>query len=312
LIEYWFMIRIIIRTNGEQLLIHLSSVWKIINASHPQGLREKLMEKILKDLSESSLVAAIEENLFEIFLLFKQWPQAEIHDSPELLWTITEIPFSLFNSILRPRLSPDIVDDAIDAAIARCKSKNVPMIWFTGPSTKPADLGSRLLERGFRHYESPGMAADLDSLPENLQLPQSFVIKRVDSDEDLRKWCQIMCDVFEMPKFVEDAWLDFKLSLGFDSSLPIRHYLGSLNDEVVSTSTLFLGAGVAGIYDVSTLDRARRKGIGSAMTAIPLMEARGLGYRVGILNSSEIGFNVYRRVGFQEYCMINQYVWPVS
>lgn len=312
MIEYWFMIRIIIRTNGEQLLIHLSSFWKIINASHPQGLREKLMEKIMKDLSESSLVVAIEANLFEIFKLFKQWSQAEVHDSPELLWTITEMPFSLFNSILRPRLSPEIVDGAIDAAIARCKLKNVPMLWFTGPSTKPADLGSRLLERGFQFYESPGMAVDLDSLPEDLQLPQNFMIERVDNDEDLRKWCQVMCEVFEMPKFVEDAWLDFKLSLGFDPSLPIRHYLGSLNDEVVATSTLFLGAGVAGIYDVSTLERARRKGIGSAMTAAPLMEARGLGYRVGILNSSEIGFNVYRKVGFQEYCKINQYVWSVS
>ena len=270
------------------------------------------MEKILKDLSESSLVAATEANSFEIFKLFKQWSQVEVHDSPELLWTITEIPFPLFNSILRPRLSPETMDDAIDEAIARCKLKNVPMLWFTGPSTKPVDLGSRLLERGFQFGESPGMAVDLDSLPEKLQLPQNLVIERVEDDENLRKWCQVMCEVFEMPEFVEDAWFDLYLSLGFDPSLPIRHYLGSLNDEVVATSTLFLGAGVAGIYNVSTLERARRKGIGSAMTVAPIIEARDLGYRVGILHSSKIGFNVYRRVGFQEYCKIYQYVWSVS
>lgn len=270
------------------------------------------MEKILKDLSESSLVDAIEANSFEIFKLFEKWSQVEVHDSPELLWTITEIPFPLFNSILRPRLSPETMDDAIDEAIARCKLKNVPMLWFTGPSTKPVDLGSRLLERGFQFWESPGMAVELDSLPEKLQLPPNLVIERVEDDENLRKFCQVFCEVFEMSEIVEDAWFDLYLSLGFDPSLPIRHYLGSLNDEVVATSTLFLGAGVAGIYNVSTLEPARRKGIGSAMTTFPLLEARGLGYRAGILNSSEIGFNVYHRVGFQEYCKIYQYVWSVS
>jgi hypothetical protein len=270
------------------------------------------MEKILKDLSESSLVAAIEANLFEIFRLFKQWSQAEVHDSPELLWVNTEIPFPLFNSILKPRLSPENMDDAINAAIARCKTKNVPMLWWTGPSTKPADLGSRLEAFSFQATEVPGMAADLDSLPEKMELPEDLVIERVESDEDLEKWCRVLCTAFEMPDFTGDALFDLYRSLGFDPSSPLRNYLGSLNDEVVATSTLYMGAGVAGIYSVSTLERARRKGIGSAMTAAPLMDSRCLGYRVGILQSSELGFNVYHRLGFQEYCKIYQYVWSVS
>ena len=267
------------------------------------------MEKILKDLSESSLVAAIEANLFAIFSLFKQWSQAEVHDSPELLWLTTEIPFPLFNSILRPRLSLETMDDAINAAIARCKSKNVPMLWWTGPSTKPTVLGSRLSEHGFQTEELPGMAADLNSLPVKMGWPEDLVIERVESDEDLENWCRVLCTAFEMPDFVGDAFIDFYRSVGFDSSSPLHNYLGSLNDEIVATSTLFMGAGVAGIYSVSTLERARRKGIGSAMTAAPLMDSQRLGYRVGILQSSELGFNVYHNLGFQEYCKIYQYVW---
>jgi len=267
------------------------------------------MEKIMTDLSKSSLVAAIESNQLGFIPLFKGWSQAEIHDTPELMWSITDIPFPLFNSVLRTSLSTETTDDAIDAAIARCQSKNVPMVWWTGPSTQPSDLGARLGARGFQATEVPGMATELNSLPEKVELPESLVIKLVESDEELEIWCRVLCTALEMPDFVADAFFDFSKSVGFDPHLPYRNYLGYLKDVAVATSSLLLAAGVAGIYNVTTLKAERRKGIGTAMTAVPLVEARSIGYRVGTLHSSESGFRVYRNMGFKEYCKIIQYVW---
>jgi len=244
-----------------------------------------------------------------LFPLLNQWSELEFQDTPELLWTLTNIPFPLFNSVSRAKLSPDSVDDAIDAAISRCKTNNVPMMWWTGPATQPADLGEKLIDHGFHQSNSPGMAADLDVMPENPEYPESFVIKRVDNDEDLETWSCVLCEAFGMPDFVGTAMFALHQSIGYETQKSLSHYLGFINNEAVAVSSLLLGAGVAGIYNVATLESARRKGIGATMTLKPLLDARSSGYQVGILHSSEMGFKMYSSLGFQEYCKISQYVW---
>jgi GNAT superfamily N-acetyltransferase len=82
-----------------------------------------------------------------------------------------------------------------------------------------------------------------------------------------------------------------------------------VNDQPVATAAVFYGAGVAGIQMVATLPKWRGKGIGAAATLAPLFEARKLGYRVGILQSSEMGFKTYQRLGFRELCRMRHYAW---
>ena len=270
------------------------------------------MIKSPEEGSPSALVNAIEANLFALFRMFRQWPQAEVHDDAEVIWSITKIAFPVFNSLMRANLAPDRIDVAIQAALERSKSRNVPILWWTGPTTQPTDLGMRLAEHGFHSEYLPGMAVELRSLPEGLSTPPGFAIERVRESATAENWSRVLGLGFEMPAFVTQAFLDLLDSLGLEADSLFRHYVGWLNGEAVAVSSVFLDAGVAGIYNVATLPDARGKGIGAALTLFPLLEARALGYRIGILHSSVMGFNVYRKLGFQEYCRIGQHVWPSS
>ena len=183
------------------------------------------------------------------------------------------------------------------------------MLWWVGPSSRPPQLGTHLKAHGFFHSRDlPGMALDLSLLPEP-SLPPGLAIKQVGGIEALRTWCRTLVTGFAFPDVVAHAYLDAFSSLGFDPQSPMLNFSGWLNGEAVATASLFLGGGVAGIYNVTTLSDARCKGIRTAMTVFLLRLARAKGYRVGVLETSKMGEVLYRKLGFRQYCTLSQYVW---
>jgi ribosomal protein S18 acetylase RimI-like enzyme len=268
------------------------------------------MNAILKDLSAEALVGAVKANLFEWYRYVGSSPKAELHDSPELTWVITGIPNAFANGVLRTEVEPDKADRIIKDTLAHFQSRNVSCwSWWTERGTRPADLGRRLVAQGFGYTDrTPGMAADLSRLNEDLPAPADLVIKPVDDRQRLSQWAYASIVGFGYSESDVETWFDVFAGLGFE--LPLRGYVGILHEKVIATSQLFLGAGVAGIYVVATLPEARRLGVGAAMTLAPLQEALAMGYRIGILHSSRQGEGVYRRLGFREYCRMSYYIWP--
>lgn len=267
------------------------------------------MDEVLQDLSAPALVAAIKANLCEWYRYLGRSPKAELYHSSELTWLLTGISHSFVNGVLRTQVEPDNVDVIIEETLAHFKSRNVTRLsWWIKPGTQPTDLGKHLVAHGLTYTDGgPGMAVDLMELNEDLPTPTGLTIEHVEDTETLKKWACASIIGFELPETDVNTWFDVFTGLGFD--LPLRNYVGILNGEPVATSELFLGAGVAGIYVVATIPEARRQGIGAALTLAPLREARAMGYRIGILHSSEMGLGVYRQLGFQEYCKMSHYVW---
>jgi hypothetical protein len=269
------------------------------------------MNEMLQDISPAALVAAIEDNLFAQILLCRKWPQAEVYDGDDIKWDFTCVPLPMFNNVFCARLTAQQVGPMIQSVMARAETRRVPVLWWTGPQTQPVDLGRHLEAHGFTHEgHVPGMAIDLITLKENGAITPGFGIQQVGDPETLKTWCQVCINDFGMPSFVGDAYFEFlsHISSQVDSNTVLL-YLGWLNSQPVATSMALLAAGVAGIYGVTTIPEARCRGIGTRMTLAPLYEARAMGYRVGILQASGMGVSVYRRLGFQEYCQLGQYVW---
>ncbi|GCE22320.1 GNAT family N-acetyltransferase [Dictyobacter kobayashii] len=262
------------------------------------------------DFSARSLIEVIEANTREFLLALGRLGGGEDLDRADRQWIIGGSPLAYHNCVVRACLTEETMDEAIVSSIQRFQAYNVPGSWHVGPWMRPENLGERLVAHGFTHEgNEPGMAVDLLRLNAHISTPQGLVIERVRNEQDLEVWTRTLAMGFGEGE-IEANWVGAMYhKSGFAEDGLWHHYLGRWNGEPVATTSLFLGAGVAGIYFVFTIPTARRQGIGAAITFAALQDASRRGYRVGILGSSSMGYPVYRRLGFQEYCQIEMYEW---
>jgi ribosomal protein S18 acetylase RimI-like enzyme len=265
---------------------------------------------IPRDAPTAALVRAIETNELERFAHVSRLSGAEFHRSSQLTWFLTGIPYLLFNGVLSARLPPADLDGRIARALAPFAARKLPMFWMTGPSTRPNDLGQRLLAAGLSDPgELVGMAADLATLYEDGSAPSDLIIERVRDMRTLQRWVGAYSAGFGYPADVGRSFFVVFAGLGLEARSPLVHYLGLVAGEPVATASAFLGAGVVGVYSIATLRAWRRQGIGAAMTLAPLRAARSRGYQIGILHAEPAGLSLYRRLGFREYCTLHPYLW---
>ena len=73
-----------------------------------------------------------------------------------------------------------------------------------------------------------------------------------------------------------------------------------LDGRPVATALVLHGGEVASIFAVATVPDARGRGAGSAATLAAMHDARRRGARIAVLESSEMGYSIYVRLGFRE------------
>ena len=81
-----------------------------------------------------------------------------------------------------------------------------------------------------------------------------------------------------------------------------------LDRENVSTAMAFDHGSDCGIYNVGTLEHARQRGLGTALTALHLHDALARGCQTATLQSTTMAERMYAAVGFRDLGRILEYV----
>ncbi|HUF00586.1 MAG TPA: GNAT family N-acetyltransferase [Anaerolineales bacterium] len=269
------------------------------------------MQNILCELSaKKSVKTAIVANWEDYHYCLGHSPSVELSIGRYLTWLITNLPDYFMNLVVCTQLPSEGVDDLIESTLAHFRSMNIRKLsWLAHEGVPSMEINKVLLAHGLTFKESfaTEMAVDLSVLPEDLPTHPGLRIVPVVAGNALRQWIHVACIGFRISEKFEKVWYDFFVDAVFDGQF--RTYLALLNGKPVGTSQLFLSEGVAGIYNVTCIPEARGQGIGSAITLAPLLKARELGYRIGILQASQRGYSVYRRLGFQDFGELSLYLW---
>jgi ribosomal protein S18 acetylase RimI-like enzyme len=269
------------------------------------------MNKILREHSgRKSVKPAIKANWEAYHYCLGRSPNVELSLGRYLSWLMTDLPDHFMNLVVCTQLPSEGIDDLIESALAHFRLLNIKKLSWSAQEGAPAgEIDKALLSHGltFRESFATEMAIDLSVLPEDLPSHPGLRVVPVDDGYALRQWIHVASIGFRISEKYEKVWYDFFVDAIFFPQF--RTYLALLNGKPVGTSQLFLSEGVAGIYNVTCIPEARGQGIGSAVTLAPLLEARKLGYRIGILQASERGYNLYRRLGFQDFGKLSVYLW---
>lgn len=278
--------------------------------------------------SDADLLAAAEHNGFAQIKAFGAWRRADVHDGPDMLRVLSDVPDSAFNMVVRADLT-GATDEGIASVQHEAAARGVPLAWLVGPASRPLDLGACLARHGFRREEDAlAMTLDLTGLEppatadkvasrtatdrEALEVEALALDAAADETlktESLSAWARIVTAGFALPPFTEEPMRELADAMLRQPSSRFRAFVVRRGGEAVGAASLFVANRVAGIYNVATLEHARGHGVATAATLAALRGARDAGCSLAVLQAGPAAAALYHRVGFRVRGRIEAFAW---
>ena len=209
-------------------------------------------------------------------------------------------PFGNLAIITDPAATGDAIEPLVDIGAPAAA------VFPTSPVTREID--SVLQAVGFESHEPlPAMAVEIDALAAT-GLPAGYTFTRTGAGPEGDVWAATFAEGYELPLGVARLFAPNEVGATAAPDATTQFFAILRDDKPVSMSLLHLADGLAGIYCVATLPNERGKGLGAHATAEPLRLASKLGYRVGVLQSSEAGHSMYEKLGFADFGALPLYV----
>lgn len=273
---------------------------------------------ILRNPSQNEIINVIDQNVSDFLSkvldfidkddFLKKNPNSEFYVKNEVSKLFTGINYPLWNSFWGANFTEQEVKEKVSTLVNQAKRRNIPFMWWVGALSKPHNLGDYLVKAGLIKDESPGMYLNLreiDGTKYQKALDQSKIkIALVSNPKEEEQWGDVCSTTFGMDEIKDEVGRIWRVCFKFCNG-----YLATIEGKPVGASLVFYSSGVAGIYNVGVYSEYRNRGIGKAITMAPLLQAKKKGYEISILQSSELGFNVYSNIGFKECCKCGQYIY---
>jgi len=244
-------------------------------------------------------------------------PQAARLDGIGVTATSTGLPVPFLNLALGSQFPPGtqerVIEEEVQAVKAFFARRGVPFMWLLSPFASPPNMGKRLKEHGLSQaqYRLPLMVAPLNSPPTYPAPPSQVYSWQAQSRADLQAASTIRRIAF---RFKPGTALTYFEDMAEDWLLgdPARLFLAHAEEGAppAAIGACIMAAGVPGIYVMATLPAWGRRGLGKAVLARILSEAKEEGHALIVLTASAQGYPLYRKFGFEHIFEYEVYRMP--
>ena len=237
------------------------------------------------------LIEAADKNFIGSYRkLVEHSPGGETREFRGVFAFVTGLPIGMFNGCIVTR--PAAYED-VTAALDWVAERDVPYrLWIH--EELPDGLAQTMRERGMEPHSWLVPQMVLVQPPEPPASAPGVTVRSVSDGRSLDEYRQV---------YVEDGTSEdvarrlFSDSFAADPDVELM--LASLDGRAVGTSLAIRTDEIAGVYAVATLSDARRRGVGTAATWAAVAAGRAWGCDTVVLQASEMGFPVYRAMGFR-------------
>ncbi|MCW2791384.1 MAG: family N-acetyltransferase [Nocardioides sp.] len=260
----------------------------------------------MTDLIVDTRVSAVEGNLLEFLDTVRTNPHFGSDGQPDAttFFHTAAIAFPLVNGVAAARFAPEDAARRTVEVLDPFVERGLPFLWWLTPSTTTPETEQALELAGLLRGDTPGMHVGLTGPTGTRPVPGLAV--RVAQPGEERAVFEVMAEGFGMPPELLAPLHDLMGGLAPDR---LVHVLATLDGEAVASGSLWVTGTVGGLYNIATVERARGRGVGLAVTGALMDLAHERGCTEAILHATEQGRPVYERLGFVEVCATPQYVW---
>jgi hypothetical protein len=203
-------------------------------------------------------------------------------------------------------------DDGVDAGefVSRAKEffaarERGFSIWVRGDQDEDRDLVAAAEAAGFQLvYEMPEMTLGERLAPP--EFPPGAELRKLTAVEQATDFWQVATTSYSSIGFPPEVFAGYTNHAGLIAENVVA-FIVLLDGEPVSIAMTMVSHGVAGVYWVGSLEQARGKGLGRAVTVAATNAGFELGADVASLQASPMGKPIYEAMGYEtafEYQMM--------